>query len=143
MSAAPLGRAWLAGHLPHRGTMSLLDEITAWDAATVRAVARGHRSPDHPLRRAGMLPIAAGIEYGAQAAAAHGALAAGRPAAAGMLASVRSVVFHADRLDDVAGNLEVVAEQVGAGPGGVVYRFGIFAAGRALVEGRVAVAFAP
>jgi predicted hotdog family 3-hydroxylacyl-ACP dehydratase len=88
-----------------------------------------------------MLPAAAGIEYGAQAAAAHGALAAGKPSAAGMLASVRSVVFHCARLDDIPADIDVVAEQVGAGPGGVIYRFSLFAAGRALVEGRIAVAF--
>jgi predicted hotdog family 3-hydroxylacyl-ACP dehydratase len=142
MNPAAPDRAWLVSHLPHGGRMNLLDAIVAWDDATVRAVARGHRAPDHPLRRAGILPIACGIEYGAQAAAAHGALASRRPAGAGLLASVRSVAFHASRLDDVPGELEVFAEQVGAGAGGVVYRFAVSSAGRALVEGRVAVAFA-
>ena len=71
---APLGRDWIVAHLPHQGAMSLLDEIVKWDAATVHALARAHRSPDHPLRRGGELPITAGIEYGAQAAAVHGAL---------------------------------------------------------------------
>ena len=33
-------RAWLATHLPHQGAMSLLDEIVAWNATAIRAVAR-------------------------------------------------------------------------------------------------------
>jgi predicted hotdog family 3-hydroxylacyl-ACP dehydratase len=139
--SAPLDREWLAAHLPHQGAMNLLDEVVAWDAATLHARARNHRAATHPLRRAGELPIVAGIEYGAQAAAAHGALAAQAPSGAGMIAAVRSVVFHARRLDDVAGDLEVVAEQLGSGAGGVLYRFEVSCAGRALVAGRVSVAF--
>jgi predicted hotdog family 3-hydroxylacyl-ACP dehydratase len=121
--------------------MSLLDAIVEWDDQHVRAIARRHREPDHPLRRAGHLPAASGIEYGAQAAAAHGALASPGACGGGFLASVRSVVFHARRLDDVAGDLDIVAEQIGAGEAGVVYRFSVAGAGRLLVEGRVTVAF--
>ena len=139
--SAPLGREWLAAHLPHQGAMNLLDEVVAWDATTLQARARNHRAATHPLRRAGELPIVAGIEYGAQAAAAHGALAAQAPSGAGMIAAVRSVVFHARRLDDIAGDLEVVAEQLGSAAGGVLYRFEVACAGRALVAGRVSVAF--
>lgn len=139
---APLGREWLAAHLPHQGSMSLLDEVVRWDATTIVARAGRHRDADHPLRRGGELPIAAGIEYGAQAAAAHGALvAAGASPQPGLLASVRDVSFHARRLDDVAGPLEIVAEQLGAGAAGVMYRFEVTAASRRLVEGRVTVAF--
>jgi predicted hotdog family 3-hydroxylacyl-ACP dehydratase len=139
---APVGRLWIANHLPHQGRMSLLDEIVEWDRASVRAIARNHRAPDHPLRRGGELPIACGIEYGAQAAAAHGALLSQGPSGAGFLASVRSVAFHARRLDDVAGDLEVRAEQMGASEAGVLYRFELASAGRVLVDGRLTVAFA-
>ena len=38
MSGAPLGREWLAAHLPHHGTMNLLDAIVAWDEAGLRAL---------------------------------------------------------------------------------------------------------
>lgn len=138
----PLGRDWLASHLPHQGSMSLLDEIVRWDATTLLAHARRHGDADHPLRRGGELPITAGIEYGAQAAAAHGALvAASSFPQAGLLASVRDVRFHARRLDDVAGPLEIVAEQLGSGAAGVMYRFEVSAASVHLVEGRVTVAF--
>jgi predicted hotdog family 3-hydroxylacyl-ACP dehydratase len=151
MMGEPRDRAWLEAHLPHRGRMNLLEAILEWDATTVRAIARSHRDPGNPLRRAGMLPIACGIEYGAQAAAAHGALvsnlargalASTQASPAGFLASVRSVAFHAPRLDDAPGDLEVLAEQIGGGAAGVLYRFEIACGGRALAEGRLAVAFA-
>lgn len=139
---APLGRDWLAGNLPHQGAMSLLDEIVRWDATTIVARAGRHGDAGHPLRRGAELPITAGIEYGAQAAAAHGALMADSASSqAGFIASVRDVTFHARRLDDVPGPLEIVAEQLGGTAAGVMYRFEVSAAARLLVEGRVTVAF--
>lgn len=137
-----LGRGWLLRHLPHQGAMNLLEEITRWDETTLRARATSHRSPANPLRRGAELPATAAIEYGAQAAAAHGALASQTPSGAGMIASVRSVIFHVRRLDDIAAELEVGAAQMGGAASGVLYRFEVSAAGRKLVEGRVTVAFA-
>jgi predicted hotdog family 3-hydroxylacyl-ACP dehydratase len=142
VTGAALDRSWLITHLPHQGRMNLLDEIVAWDATTLRALARNHRAGDHPLRRAGVLPITCGIEYGAQAAAAHGALARATKSPPGFIASVRSVVFHAARLDDVDGALDVVVEQIGASEAGVTYRFEVSSRTRSLVEGRLTVAFA-
>lgn len=141
MSGSGRGREWLASRLPHRGAMSLLDEVVAWDAERLHARARTHAAADHPLRRDGMLPIACAIEYGAQAAAAHGALLdADSPAPrAGFLASVRSVAFEVARLDDVASPLDIEVERAGEGAGGVLYRFRVSAAGRALAEGRVTI----
>lgn len=137
----PLGREWLAAHLPHQGAMNLLDEIVSWDATRVLAITNRHRDPGNPLRRGALLPATAGIEYGAQAAAAHGALAALGASPAGFLASMRGVTLHVRRLDDVAGPLEIFAEQLGGGDAGVLYRFEVRGAGRSLVEGRVTVAF--
>lgn len=135
------GRAWLASHLPHRGPMSLLDEVVAWDAGRLHARARGHRSPAHPLRRRGRLPIACAAEYGAQAAAAHGALLAGEGAApgAGLLVAIRGVEFRAARLDDVSADLDIEVERAGEGAGGVLYAFRVAAAGRLLAQGRVTI----
>jgi len=139
--SARLDRAWIAAHLPHRDGMSLLEEIVDWDAERLRARATSHRRADHPLRRAGVLPIACAIEYGAQAVAAHGALlaSAGSVPAAGYLASARSVSFHAERLDDIAADLDVAVERMGSGAGGVVYGFEVASGGRALARGRVAI----
>lgn len=136
-----LGRDWLLANLPQQGAMSLLERIVSWDASSVHASANNHRDPGHPLRRAGELPIACGIEYGAQAAAAHGALVSGAPSLPGRIASVRGVTFHARRLDDVASPLDIVARQLGESDAGVLYRFEVSAASRLLVAGRVAVAF--
>ena len=141
MSAGVRDRAWLAAHLPHRGPMNLLDSVANWDAGSIDCVATGHREPGHPLRCAGELPVVAGIEYAAQAAAAHGALVAGEgaPPAAGYLASARSVIFHVRRLDDIDGPLAIHAERIGGDAGGVLYAFRVEDKGRPLVEGRVAV----
>jgi predicted hotdog family 3-hydroxylacyl-ACP dehydratase len=138
----PLDRAWLAAHLPHQGSMSLLDEIVHWDFAHLTARTSSHRAQTNPLRRAGALPVACGIEYGAQAVAAHGALLGGSPAR-GLLASARGVTFHVDRLDDIAQPLEILVERVGGGAAGLLYRFGVRAEGRALIDGRLTIALGP
>ena len=137
---ARIDRAWLLSHLPHAGQMNLLDEVVSWDATSLHARAVRHRDAANPLRRPEGLPPVAGIEYGAQAAAAHGALASGEPSGAGMIAAVRSVAFHAARLD-VAGDLDIRVEQLGASDAGVLYSFEVSAGGHAMVEGRVTVAF--
>lgn len=141
MTQSARDKRWLDEHLPHRGRMNLLASVVQWDDAGIRCVADSHRSADNPLRRGGELPVACGIEYAAQAVAAHGALLAGdaRPAGSGFLASVRSVAFGARRLDDVAGPLEVSAERIGGDAGGLLYDFRVESAGRELVGGRLAV----
>jgi predicted hotdog family 3-hydroxylacyl-ACP dehydratase len=139
---APLDRAWIEAHLPHQGRMSLLHEIVAFDDAMVRAIARNHRDRDHPLRVREELPAVCGIEYGAQAAAAHGAACSDQPSRAGFLAGVRAVKLHARRLDDIQGDLQVEARQLAGGSAGVLYSFTVSGEGRLLVEGRVTVAFA-
>jgi predicted hotdog family 3-hydroxylacyl-ACP dehydratase len=120
--------------------MNLLDTIVAWDENGLRARAESHRAADNPLRRGDTLPIASGIEYAAQAVAAHGALASaeGR-AGAGFLASARSVSFHAARLDDIAEPLQVDVETLGGGRGGMLYRFRLSGGERLLLEGRLAI----
>ena len=141
MTAATRDKRWLDENLPHRGRMNLLGSVTHWDAAGIRCAADSHRDADNPLRRGGELPIACGIEYAAQAVAAHGALLAGeaRAPAPGFLASVRSVTFGAKRLDDIAAPLEVSALRIGGDAGGLLYDFRVEAAGRPLVAGRLAV----
>jgi predicted hotdog family 3-hydroxylacyl-ACP dehydratase len=121
-----LDRRWLTSHLPHKGTMNLLANVISWDAQGLKALATSHRDTANPLRRKEQLPIACGIEYGAQAVAAHGALLS--PAGTsgpGFLASARAVTFHAVRLDDVEADLEIVVAQIGGGAGGMLYRFSV------------------
>ena len=139
--SVPLGREWLVKNLPHQGTMNLLDAIVDWNEAGLRAVASGHASAAHPLRRGAELPVACAIEYAAQAAAAHGALVAAAPSGPGMLVAVRGVEFHVTRLDDAPGPLDIAVESLGGGESGVIYRFDVSSAGRALATGRLTVAF--
>lgn len=136
-----LNRDWIAAHIPHQGRMCLLDEVLDWDAQRVRCRATGHTAPDHPLREAGRLGVAAGIEYAAQAMAVHGVLLAadGAPLGVGYLASVRGVRLHADRLDDVADDLLVQAERLSGDDSVILYQFTVSAAGRCLLEGRASV----
>ena len=142
MSGAPAGRDWLVAHQPHQGAMNLLDAVVSWDESGLRAVANGHRSHSHPLRREGELPVACAIEYAAQAAAAHGALLASAPSGPGMLVAVRGVEFHAARLDGEEGALDIAVEPLGGGDAGVIYRFEVSSSGRTLATGRLTVAFA-
>jgi predicted hotdog family 3-hydroxylacyl-ACP dehydratase len=137
---APFDHAWIAAHIPHQGSMCLLDSVLAHDAQQVRCSARSHRSPDNPLRAHGRLAAACGIEYAAQAMAVHGALLAGgaRPRP-GFLASVRSAVLHVGRLDDIAQDLAVDAVRVTGDSGTVLYDFAVRAGDRLLVEGRAAI----
>ena len=132
--------AWIAAHIPHHGSMCLLDHVVDHDAQRVRCIARSHRTSDNPLRSHGRLAAACGIEYAAQAMAVHGALLAGgaRPRP-GFLASVRSAVLHVGRLDDIAQDLAVDAVRVTGDSGTVLYDFTLRAGDRLLIEGRAAI----
>ena len=137
----PLDRDWIAAHIPHRGAMCLLDGVLEWDERRIVCRAASHRDVANPLRVAGILPAACGIEYGAQAMAVHGALldAHGAPLGRGFLASVRAVRLRAARLDDVEGPLQVSAERLGGEDDHVLYAFSIAGDAGELVSGRAAV----
>lgn len=141
MNPAVLNRDGIAALIPHQGTMCLLDVVTEWSADHIICRAVGHTDLAHPLRKAGRLGAAAGIEYAAQAMAVHGALVAGAHAAPrqGYLTSVRSVTLHAERLDDLRGPLSVRAERLSSDANNVLYRFTLHHGERCLVEGRAAV----
>jgi len=137
----PLDHAWLLAHLPHQGSMCLLDAVTDWDAQHIRCIASSHRHADNPLRAHDRLGAACGIEYAAQAMAAHGALLAAADSAprVGYLASVRGVDLRVMRLDDIAAGLEVEAERLSGDDNTILYGFRVSAAGRELLSGRATV----
>lgn len=138
-----VGRDWIEAHIPHRGAMCLLDGVLQWDARRIVCRAVSHRDPANPLRVAGTLPAACGIEYGAQAMAVHGALLArGARLGRGLLASVRSVELRAARLDDVPGMLRVSAERIGGEGEHILYAFSVSGEARELLAGRAAVVLA-
>jgi len=152
-----LNRAWIESRIPHHGRMCLLDEVIAWSAARVSCRSNTHREADNPLRACGRLGIACGIEYAAQAMAVHGALVAGgAPAAgadldngapsagapaAGFLAAVRNVRFHALRLDDVQGDLICDAVRMAGDATTALYEFELRSEETRLLTGRATVVF--
>ena len=142
-----LNRAAIAALIPHSGAMCLLEEVRSSDVDGIVCRAVSHRDAGHPLREDGILSAVCGIEYAAQAMAVHGALvgkaagqAAGdRHARRGMLAAARDVVFHVERLDDIADDLVVSARKLVAEDGWLLYEFVLQAGAKELVRGRAAV----
>ena len=136
------GRAAIEAQVPHAGTICLWDEVVSWDGERIVLHADNHRDPAHPLRSGGRLRALHLCEYGAQAMAVHGGLrarAGGGVARPGLLVALRGVVLHVDRIDDLPGPLEGVAEQLAHSPDSQQYAFRISHAGTLLAEGRAAV----
>jgi len=138
-----IDRAGIARLIPHSGDMCLLDHVMHWDAARIDCVAESHRAATNPLRRNGRLGAVCGVEYAAQAMALHGALTAGDgPARAGLLASLRDLAWHIDRLDLLQGPLLVGAALLHGEAGRMIYRFELRHIERTILEGRAAVVLA-
>ena len=122
--------------------MCLLERVIEWNDQMIRLETDKHRSPDNPLRSDGRLKAIHLCEFGAQAMAVHGALksqASGATAAPGMLVSLRSVVFHCERIDTLAGALSIEAESLQATPSSQQYTFRVHHGDMLLCEGRAAV----
>lgn len=142
LNFTPRDHAWIAAHVPHQGTMCLLNSVLAWDQLKVQCDAISHRDNANPLRAHGRLGAVCGIEYAAQAMALHGALLAGPSLdtpRAGYLVSVRSTTLHVARLDDIAADLWIEARCLTASPNNILYEFNVSAAGQLLLAGRAAV----
>jgi predicted hotdog family 3-hydroxylacyl-ACP dehydratase len=137
----PLDHAWIAAHIPHSGSMCLLDQVVEWDAERIRCTATSHLDGHNPLRAHGRLAAVCGVEYAAQAMAVHGALlsAAGERPRAGFLASVRDVEAHVARLDTLDGPMSVEAERLSGNGNNILYRFALRCGERLLLTGRAAV----
>src|SRR5664279_4603376 len=58
-----IDRTWIQHHIPHQGTMCLLEAVKHWNDTEIQCYARSHGALDNPLRNAHGLPISAGIEY--------------------------------------------------------------------------------
>ena len=134
-------RAEIARLIPHRGAMVLLDGVVAWDEGSIRCWSSRHRALDNPLRQDGRLGALCAVEFAAQAMALHGGLAGnvGAGPRAGYIASLREIACRCDRLDDIAGDLEIEAKQLMGEAAQVVYSFSVRGAGRDLVAGRATV----
>lgn len=128
--------------LPHGPSMVLLDAVESWDANGIVCLAMGHAREDNPLRREGILPVYAAIEYAAQAMAVHGALTADGLARPGVLGSVRRFRARVDRLDDVPTPLRVQVSLRQGEPASAIYTFSIRAGDEELASGQAAVFYA-
>lgn len=138
MSSPGLAHVDIAQLVPQQGPMCLLSGVAQHDAASIVCHAVSHRDRGNPLRRGDRLPALAGIEYAAQALAAHCALLGGG-AGRGLLAGVRQVVLHVERLDDIEETLQVRAERLVADGRHLLYAFAVSTPTRLLVSGRIAV----
>lgn len=129
--------------IPHAGAMCLLDAVLAWDARSIHATSASHVRADHPLRGPRGLHAVHLAEYGAQAAAVHGALLArargDQTVRPGRLVSLRDVQLHEEYVDGLDGALDVHAECLYADDGGAQYAFRVEHRGRLLASGRAAV----
>jgi predicted hotdog family 3-hydroxylacyl-ACP dehydratase len=139
-----LDRTWIEQHIPHHGRMCLLDEVMDWDAQHIRCRSDTHRLPDHPLRSRGVLGIACGVEYAAQAMAVHGALAGGAGKVQpefGFLASLRDVRLHVRLLDQIQVELFCDAVLIAGDGGTALYNFKLWTEAQPLLSGRATVVF--
>lgn len=137
-----LDHAWIAAHIPHQGSMCLLDRVTSWDQQHIRCTANSHRLTSNPLRSRDQLSSACGIEYAAQTMAVHGALLAPadstRPRA-GFLVSVRGTTLHVPRLDNLTADLDIEAICIHSSGDNILYQFSVHTAGCLVLDGRAAV----
>jgi len=132
--------------IPHAGNMCLLNRVLRFDANEIECEAISHRDLDNPLRHNDELPIHAGIEYCAQAIAAHGGLT-GQSANGGStvprrgyLAVILNTEWSVDRLDTLAHPLLVSAKKQTVLQQGVQYAFAIQHEGHTLLSGQAVVA---
>lgn len=126
--------------VPHAGRMCLLDEVLEWDANAIACRASSHRDRDNPLRGAGGLAAVMGVEYAAQAVAAHGTLIQEifQPSI-GYLAALRDIACFVERLDTERQDLVIRATRVAAESGRLLYDFRVESGGRELLKGRLSV----
>ena len=135
------GTATIATLIPHAGRMCLLDDIVSWSDETICCRSSQHRAPDNPLRQGGRLGILAGIEFAAQAMAAHGRLAGAiseRPRA-GFIASLRGIVSRCERLDQLDDDIVITATKLMGDGAQVMYAFTVACRDEELLAGRATV----
>jgi predicted hotdog family 3-hydroxylacyl-ACP dehydratase len=135
-----LDHAWIAAHIPHEGSMCLLDEVLSWDLQRLVCRSVSHRAPDNPLRAHGRLGAVCAIEYAAQAVAVHGALLQCPPASSsgfGMLTSARRVELAVERLDDLPHDLLINVQRLHSDAVSALYAFALQDEARLLAQGRL------
>jgi predicted hotdog family 3-hydroxylacyl-ACP dehydratase len=126
--------------LPHAAPMVLIDAILHWDDNNISCTADSHLAADNPLRQSGVLSVYTGIEYAAQAMAAHAQLtsmAATSVPRKGFLATASKLSAQVRNLDDVAEPLLVELQMIAVNSGSSLYSFVISAGGQILLDGQL------
>ncbi|MCJ7451879.1 MAG: hypothetical protein MUO39_05300 [Steroidobacteraceae bacterium] len=132
--------------IPHAGAMCLLERIECWDDSGIVLTTSTHRDPGNPLVGPSGLRSIHLCEYGAQAMAVHGGLAAqarGEGALPGMLVSLRDVELHCRFVHDLDGDLRVEAQRIHASDSAWQYFIRVTHAGKLLAQGRAVVSAKP
>lgn len=139
--AVGCGPDWIARRIPHAGRMCLLGGVLHASPDQMVCSASNQGDGTHPLRLAGRLGAACGVEYAAQAMALHGALHAelagqARPQA-GFLVSVRDLDLRVPRLDTIPGVLRITVDRLAGSGASCAYGFRLDdERGRPLLSGR-------
>lgn len=136
-----IDRTWIAAHIPHQGSMCLLDRVDHWSENDIVCRASSHQLTCNPLIDDLSLGIAIGIEYAAQAVAIHGALLSKNDAgpASGFLTSARDVRWKCRTLDEVVGDLIIRAEIISGNGLTMLYKFFVGSESAEILNGRVSV----
>lgn len=131
--------------VPHDGAMRLLARVLRVEGESILCEADSHLSADNPLRSHDRLPVTAGVEYAAQAAAIHSSLTGDKaePGRGGSLAVLSNITWHVDRLDDLDGPLRVGATRIARTGAALQYEFALETVGGAvLIDGVLMIALA-
>ena len=130
-----IDRAGIEALIPHGGAMVLLDRVVSHDETRILCSTMSHRRADNPLLRDQRLPTVVGAEYGAQAAAVHGALLADEPVRPGRVVLLRAMSWTRQFLEDIPAPIEVHAESLHRDAGNIAYGFALIAEGDELLHG--------
>lgn len=137
-----IDRSAICEMIPHSGDMCLLESVLQWDEMEITCSSRSHLLLSNPLRNEYGLPMSALLEYGAQAMAIHGCLAASKEGSRmqeGYLAALRDATLAGGLLSDVSDTLIIKATRIFASEGNMIYHMSIQAGSREIANGRATV----
>ncbi len=140
MVAPPLpDRATIASLIPHQGNMCLIDEVLRWDAQCIHAKSTTLHQRFNPLLHNGELHCVVLVEYAAQVAAVHAALAGtgmNRERAA-VVGAVKQLQLHTPLVSPVLTEITLEAHCILNNSDGAIYQLAALGEGEVLMQARV------
>ncbi|WP_051083990.1 hypothetical protein [Gilvimarinus chinensis] len=131
--------------LPHKPPMVLLDSIIAHDATKILCRTKSHLDTANPLRIDGFLSVYCGVEYAAQAMAAHARLyseAKGAPRQ-GVVAVASKLTPHCEKLDAYPDDLLVKLHLLARNDSSSMCEFELSAQQMILLTGQLTASLTP